>query len=233
MATQTGDNFSDGIFWELYKDLERQFQDFLGYVPYLDGNENVYSYRLLNLILGIGGHVDSAFKEMARYPAFSNNSYCKEILELLKKGKIVPITLPLKAFETEYKLSQKVVIFKRLPDREEVIPFKPRSARTQSPNWWKIYNGIKHDVGVNIKEANLQNIRDALAGAFLLNVIHKPSILRLYDHNILKTRIPFTSRPGKYTLTDVPRHILQDIVERNQRFSGDVETSLFKYDYDQ
>lgn len=48
------DKFGNGIFWELYKDLERQFQTFLEYTPYLEGNENVYSFKLLNLILSIG-----------------------------------------------------------------------------------------------------------------------------------------------------------------------------------
>ncbi len=61
------DKFEIGNFWELYKDLERQFEDFLEYVSYLEGNEETYSFRLANLILGIGGYVDSAFKEMARY----------------------------------------------------------------------------------------------------------------------------------------------------------------------
>jgi len=51
MSEKIEDNFEKGIFWELYKDLERQFQNFLEYVPYLPGNETVYSFKLLNLIL--------------------------------------------------------------------------------------------------------------------------------------------------------------------------------------
>ena len=67
------DNFENGLFLELYNDLERQFESFLEYVPYLDENKNIISYKLWNLILNIGGHIDSAFKEMARYPKFSKN----------------------------------------------------------------------------------------------------------------------------------------------------------------
>ena len=63
MSTHT-DNFRNGYFWELYTDLEHQLRDFLEYVPYLPGNEDIYSFRLLNLILSIGGHVDSTLKEM-------------------------------------------------------------------------------------------------------------------------------------------------------------------------
>jgi hypothetical protein len=84
------------------------------------------SFKLLNLLLSIGGYVDSAFKEMARYPFFSDNNYCKKILEKLgksarkvEKGErpiTVPIWLCLKAFEKPYKLSQKKVLWCRGPD---------------------------------------------------------------------------------------------------------------------
>lgn len=226
------DKFENGIFWELYNDLERQFEIFLEYVPYLDGNENVYSFKLLNLILSIGGHVDSAFKEMARYPKFSNNNECKEILGILKetkenikKGKApktIPITLSLRAFEREYKLSKRKVIAKILPEGD-IIPFKPHNIKTKAPEWWDIYNDLKHDVGVNIKKANLQNTLQALAGAFSLNAIHAPAILMLEDYGLLKSR--FKDR--------ILRDQLEEMIEAKQGFWYFIETPLFIYDYDQ
>ena len=77
--------FENGGFWEYYKDLERQFEDFLKDVPYLEGNEKTYSFKLLNIFLSIGGHIDSAFKELARYQQFAENESCKEILERIKR----------------------------------------------------------------------------------------------------------------------------------------------------
>ena len=231
MSAETKDNFEKGIFWELYLDLERQFKNFLEYVPYLPENEKTYSFKLLNLILSIGGHVDSAFKEMARYPKFSGNDDCKEILEKVKKKQTVPITLPLKAFETEYQLSEKAIIFKRLPMRQNVTPFKPRSARARSPKWWKIYNGIKHDVGVNIKEANLQTTRDALAGALLLNAVHCPSVFRLYEYGVIKK---ITYEEVSY---DTVQHYSYDLKWIMQRYEKEgklptlLETPLFIYDF--
>ena len=65
--------FENGGYWEYYKDLERQFENFLEQVPYLKGNEVTYSFRLANLILAIGAHIDSALKEIAAYPFFSSN----------------------------------------------------------------------------------------------------------------------------------------------------------------
>jgi len=237
------DNFEKGIFWELYKDLERQFENFLEYVPYLEENENMCSFKLLNLILSIGGHVDSAFKEMARYPDFSGNNDCKEILKRIRKKETVSITLPLKAFETEYKLSEKTVTFKRVPEREKVMPFKPRSSRAKAPKWWKVYNDVKHDVSVNIKGANLQTTLHALAGAFLLNVIHFPAAHRLHEYGALKGQYfvnPFAVSESVETIAKslsgepfLSREAFQAVLEGKISYPIYVETSLFKYEYNQ
>lgn len=239
--------FENGGFWEYYKDLERQFEDFLQYIPYLDNNEGVCSFRLVNLLLGIGGHVDSAFKEMAFYRKFSRNEKCKEIRQKVKETRkrikvgqsprIVKIEECLSAFETEYKLSARQVIFKRLPERDVVIPFCPYNKKTKAPKWWDIYNGLKHDFGNTFEKANLQVTRNALAGAFLLNAIHEPAILRLNDYGILKW--PPQPIEGEfagefdYALTRVPRHVLEEMLERNQSLWSFVETSLFIYYYNQ
>ena len=47
MEEQQGFNptFENGGFWEYYKDLERQFEEFLEYVPYLEENENTSFFR--------------------------------------------------------------------------------------------------------------------------------------------------------------------------------------------
>jgi hypothetical protein len=236
------DEFMSGIFWELYNDLERQFQDFLGYVPYLEGNETVYSFKLINLILSVGGHVDSAFKEMARYIGFINNDDCKKILELLeeseervKEGKsprTVPITLSLRAFEKEYKLSKKKVRFKCLPKGEWITPFTPSNKTTRAPKWWEIYNGLKHDLSVNIKEANLLNTRDALAAAFLLNVRHIPGAVRLSEYRIMKFSTKAWEGYGEIRPQfDMTAEYFQDILERQKSYPAFVETPLFAYDY--
>ena len=64
-------SFENGGYWEYYKDLERQFENFLDYVPYLEGNENTYSFRLANMILTVGAHIDSALKKIAEDSIFS------------------------------------------------------------------------------------------------------------------------------------------------------------------
>ena len=62
--------FENGGYWSITEIWRGNLKTFLEFVPYLSGNENTYSFRLANLILAIGAHIDSAFKEMARYPEF-------------------------------------------------------------------------------------------------------------------------------------------------------------------
>lgn len=232
------DNFENGIFWELYQDLERQFLNFLEYVPYLEGNEDVYSFKLLNLILSIGGHIDSAFKEMAYYPGFSINEGAQKILNILKESeknvkegktpRTVPIGLPLEVFNKEYRISKEKIIFKRLPEGELITPFHPCNPRTKAPEWWEIYNSLKHHVSINLKKANLRNTLHALAGAFLLNVRHIPAFMRLYDAGLLRIGCG-EKLAGKPACEEILREQVQIMVGENSPLF--VESSLFTYNY--
>lgn len=194
-------------------------------------------------MLSIGGHVDSAFKEMAKYPRFSNNSDCQEILDRITESETrlrngespipVPIWLPLRAFETEYGLSNKKVMFKCLPERDPVTPFSPFVPKINAPEWWSIYNGLKHAFSENVEKANLKNTRDALAAAFLLNVIHYSAILRLYDHSLLLFPIPASKIRKIDGTMSIPRHKLENYLNKKLKFDGEIETDLFLYCYNQ
>lgn len=222
------DNFENGYFWEYYMDLERQFIDFQNYVPYLEGNENVYSFRLLNLFLSIGSHVDSAFKEIFRSTDFSRKY--SEIYE-----KIIASKASIKDYrilESEFCLSDRPVIFKRLPEQEILFPFK--EFKQKSPEWWKNYNDIKHEFSVNFTKANFKNVRDALAGAFLINLVHKPAILRLYEYGIAKNKyheVIAKYADGDYLVKpdlEVMQNILKDTIYPPLR----IETALFIFDFE-
>jgi len=234
MSEKASNNFENGIFWELYSDLERQFQNFLEYVPYLPRNETVYSFKLLNLIITIGGHIDSAFKEMARYPQFSRKDGCIEILKRAKEKKGI-ISTGVKAFDEIYGISTKKVKFKPQVEREDVFPFRCDRKENKLPQWWKFHTDLKHDVGINIKEASLKNARDALAGAFLLNVRHIPSGVRLYEHGVLKTGyIEWRIVAGGLHPDPFNPESVRKILEKKEIESPFfVETPVFIYKYNQ
>jgi hypothetical protein len=229
--TVVTDNFENGYFWALYGDLEGQFEDFLEYVPYMEGNEGTYSFRLLNLILGIGGHIDSAFKEMVRYSRFAEKEAARTILKRMD-SKELDIVGMLGFFENELSLSKKSVTFRCATMAEQIAPFesivKP-NGKVASPRWWPSYNKLKHDVGLNIKYANLKNARDALAGAFLLNVVHLPAYIWFYKTGVLKPALQGAAyfKFGKKGVEN-----LVSFYERKKPF-GFISTPLFTYDYSQ
>ena len=226
MEEQQGFNptFENGGFWEYYKDLERQFEEFLEYVPYLKVNENTSSFRLANILLGIGAHVDSAFKEMVRSKMFVDVEACKEILKRAenKSGIIVSA---ISAFDKIYEIRSKQVIFKCLPERIPITPFKETK-----PEWWDFYNDIKHDITPSFSKANLKNVRDALAGAFLLNVIFESSINRLEKHGIVKDKYQLVGHKKERIFS---RGKFMDIQHTHVPDSYDclIETPLFIYEY--
>ena len=214
-------SFENGAFWEYYKDLERQFIEYLNCVPYLDGNETTYSFRLANLILSIGAHIDSAFKEMTKYHKFS-----RKYPHLLKRDG-TPKKLNIKDYNpliSEYELQRVSVDFKRLPERESVTPFsqyKIVNDNVDTPEWWRVYNGIKHEFSENFQKANLKNGRDALAGAFSLNVVHEPVLVRFTEHRLLLDRWKYLP----ITLYQLETYL------KNSRPECIIETEVFFYDY--
>jgi hypothetical protein len=218
--------FENGGYWEYYKDLERQFASFLEFVPYLSGNESVYSFRLANQILAIGAHIDSAFKEMFRYSEIS-----KKYPKMLKKISDDKATIAdYRKLEKEYSLSKMHVTFKRLPEREVVFPFQ-QFGQSKSPDWWHIYNGIKHKFSDNFEKANLRNTRDALAGAFLLNVIHTPAYIRLIEYRLV-TPQPIGTGSGVFVFKggETLKQSVDRLIQKGKRL-GCIETPLFFFDY--
>jgi len=176
--------------WNMYRDMERSFIRFLDYVPLTEAHKNVYSHKLLNLLLQIGGYVDTAFKEMARYSQFDGNELCQRIRDKTSSGDIISIEVFRDAFEPIYELSARTVVIRALVsftalwgDCKPFSDFRDKKTTT----WWSAYNGVKHNWLENLKRANLENTCAALGGAFLLNAIHEPSVVELVKRGIAKT----------------------------------------------
>jgi hypothetical protein len=231
-------DFKNGGFWEFYKDLERQFEEFLTYVPYTEGNEETYSFRLANLLLSIGAHIDSALKEIAKYPDFQSK-YPKMLNPIGKDGKTrYPTIKDYYPISEEYKLPQQVAVFKCLPSRQNVLPFEKylrKSGKGNTPYWWKHYNNVKHNVNENFKDAKLETVRDALAGAFLLNVVHVPASERLSDYGLLKPNY-VQGETIEQPIYDTFRGRKQHPERPSYKPIEDaftIETSLFLYDYEE
>jgi hypothetical protein len=219
--------FENGGLWDYYIDLERQFEDFLKYVPYLEGNKRTYSFRLASLILSIGAHIDSTFKEVAEYVDFSAK-YPKLVRKITKGKPTIRDYYPLAEF---YELPEREVIFKCLQNRITLTPFKDyvkKGERVTTPYWWRVYNKVKHEFSDNFQKATLQNTKDALAAAFLIHVCHIPSAVRLCEYGILQGQLRKGRKYVRVGATfGISPDIVKDSLKRNGTYPGFVETSLF------
>jgi hypothetical protein len=184
-------------------------------------------------MLNIGGYVDSTFKDMAKYEYFINDENCSKISKLAKKKATVPISLPLDTFENWYKLSQIKVTFLPLKNNNVIKPFTPSSPSSKSPKWWKIYNGLKHDLSTNLSDANLMNVRDALGSAFVLNAIHIPSYITLLSNRIIiREDGGFYFKPGGTISKETIARIEKWFFEENKML-GILITDLYGIYYHQ
>lgn len=178
------------------------------------------------MILSLGAHVDSAFKEIAKCQYFSDK-YPK-LRKKAEKGKTsigdyFPLAL-------SYQLSDKEVKFKCLPNGITVIPFKGymrKKERVSTPYWWRVYNKVKHQFSDNFKKATLRTTRDALAAAFLLNAIHTPSATRLAEFGLVRSKLTTE------ILKQPDLEGFEENLEQRKGYWGYIETPLFIYDYEQ
>jgi len=181
--------FENGFFWNNYKSIESDFLRFLEYAPYHKSNLKMYSPKLTGFLLQTGGYIDSAFKEMANYFNFRT---CGKKKRVKKKETITDIVDAFCLFEDIYSLSSNngghLIAKLDLVGDKELHPFKDfSSSQFTSPIWWSDYNKVKHEYSLHYRKASLDNVLEALAGAFLLNVTHYPSIKVLWQLGHLTT----------------------------------------------
>lgn len=146
-------------YWKQYIMIEKEFKLSIKYLAIDQSNFNAYSDVYAKLILQIGSEVDVVSKVL-----------CKEI----------------NAASTANKISlYQIEICTRFPEFENVtvsygdMDFHPWIGWSSvTPNWWKIYNGVKHDrnkretydtvTKENYKFANQGTVLNGLAGLYQL-----------------------------------------------------------------
>ncbi len=165
--------FNRGLAWYRYKGLEEEFINAIKYFPFEKEYAKIWSEFFGDLLIKVGNSIDSYFRNMlkdSKFDSFPN------VIALREKKEKIDINYFRKFFEPIYKLSDAEIdisyglIFydtKHCPFAE----FK----NDQIPPWWTSYNHVKHKWFDCIKEATLENVVSALAGLFLLNILHKQS----------------------------------------------------------
>lgn len=161
----------------MYLDLENQIIDFLNYIPLVESHLEVFSPKLATIILQTGPEIINAFNlSVGNLISFSDMN------DMFGEGTLQNDLNALWREEAELKTNHKSLTFKKYYTfLEENSYYKPSKAQVQLkedtsfilnpfdadiPNWWKIYNGLKHDKYENLSRATLFETLLCLAGLF-------------------------------------------------------------------
>jgi len=145
-------------FWPVYKHLEKEVLELSYSVQFNDQHLNVYSLKIAELFLRCVTEIESISQTICR----------EELIEMKNQPNFHSHILP--KLTKKWGVDKKVVCF----SCQEAVyiahiqlkPFEKGIAK----RWWQDYNAIKHDRAKNMEVANLNNLFNALAGLYLLNV---------------------------------------------------------------
>lgn len=148
-------------YWNYYVQLENDFFSCTPFCEIDECNDNAFSVKYLQSILSICGEIDTICKRL-----------CSSLDSTFKINKCgirdyIPILN-----SNYYSFSQEIVCIKNYNYRE-IQPWK--SIETgKSPDWWKVYNDIKHhrderiENRENYKKANQKTTVEALCALYIL-----------------------------------------------------------------
>lgn len=197
------------LLWEEdYLQREKEFIDFIKYVPPIENQKSVWSLKLANQLILIGSSIDSFFKQAmpfylnesieTKYKSrWDNIQTIDRELELFQRLEVSNKKMNIKLrrlnmgdfrdlFEEYYNQLSKHAVY-LLITKEKIIPFKEWGSG-KSLSWWDAYTDLKHNRFKNRKSATVKNVLNGLAALFLLNVYYAPNRKFLAEKGVFINR---------------------------------------------
>lgn len=148
-------------YWKYYLALEEDFIKSLRYVTLDTANFSSFSTEYTKQYQAICSEIDVTCKEICGIIKIGSKpsnitQYAKIILDDMSN--ITNESVTLKNY-TSISLSP----WSQWKLEKDGIPY-------QSPSWWNSYNNVKHDRNTYFNEANLENVLNALAGLYILEI---------------------------------------------------------------
>jgi hypothetical protein len=172
--------FTEGRAWADFESLETQMDELELYVTIEPHNARTYSRKISLMLFQAASQVETFFKQALLDNSLDQSTQIDlaklaECRTKLQNDAQIKISEFRDVFDPLYQLSRwHVNIGRPFLQYGEIQPFLSFS-RKQSPSWWRAYNKVKHDMFNNRIEGKLENLLQAMAGLFLLNVLHRPN----------------------------------------------------------
>lgn len=158
------------IFWNIYKNIERELIEISNIIHIDDNQLSVYSPKITELLIRTVIEVEAISKELyfknggdkANDNQLFFDTDCIDFLDnkwLLSKKKVI-VSAPNFYFSDE--------------DNRVLTPLKKANKRGSSSSKWLIaYQAVKHNRNNSLSKGNLKNLIGALAGLYVLNIYYK------------------------------------------------------------
>lgn len=196
-----GGIFENGETYEQYQIIEQDFMHFIKIVPLNDeDNLKVYSPVLRDIIIRCCVQIELFLKEWCKFicmeKEFENQL---KLFNTIDKKTQKPRGAKNWNFRDYYTIKEKYLKYHPLHIRDlniNIEPFKEWENEDNIPEWWNVYNSIKHD-GINSKKkVNLKVALNALGALFTLHCCNRDTREYLKQYSSLKA----SSRFGKVKL---------------------------------
>lgn len=166
----------DSLYWNVYRQLEKDFLSIVEILHIDDKQINVYSMRIADLLLRTVVEIEALSKKLyfdyGGNKADDNDLYydtdCLGLLEekwAISKRKVQVIGTDL-----------------YLNDEENLVltPLHKSFKRgTSGADWAKAYQAIKHNRVKSLEKGTIKNLMRAMAALFLLNIYNSQKVLKL------------------------------------------------------
>ncbi|MDL2239153.1 hypothetical protein LJC25_01885 [Bacteroidales bacterium OttesenSCG-928-K03] len=156
------------IYWPVYKNIEQETIK-LSYNIHFDDNQlNVFSTKIMDLILRAAAEIESISKELYKLNGGS------------KTGEIKYDEDAIKYLKNIWKIDKKEVIISNsncFQTTRVILPFVKNETRTGKTtltySWNNAYQNLKHDRANSLNFGSVKYLFDILAALFILNIYYK------------------------------------------------------------
>lgn len=164
-------------YWRYYLALEEDFRKTIRFVEIHESNFNTFSIEFNKQLQAICSEIDVICKQICLFKY-------EETRNIKQYGNII-----LKEYND---INSRIVKVKNHTDLK-LQPFQEWKLRPtySSPQWWKDYNDVKHNRTNHYSKANLENVFNALAGLYLLEMFF------IKDLSSIKEEIDIPNIPSK------------------------------------
>ncbi|MDP3679880.1 MAG: hypothetical protein Q8R22_03485 [Flavobacterium sp.] len=158
------------IYWSIYKNIEKEFNSLMFNIHIDDNQLNVYSSKIIDLIIRSSAEIESIAKELYKINGGIDKHNLKYDVDALL------------FLNNLWNLDKKVVIissYNCFVSNKIISPFTKNEIRTGSKDnrltytWNNSYQNLKHNRAKSLKFGTIKYLFDVTAALYILNLYYK------------------------------------------------------------